>query len=1519
MKNSITAVLAMSAGFAVMQAWASNWMQTAGGTYSWTDWDNWSDHDLQNRAVRAIFDNTLTGNQTITGNGTPSTLDVKNGTAGFEREFQGGITATNAVFRTGATTISGTLILTNGVVGTYSRVGTSSDIVNAASLCTLKISGTVAAPGVHAFCVGRNDVDDNNALGRLQLLDGGTFTVNPTNETATMSGLMLGASSGTSQGQFASSYLQDGGCSTLGRLMVACETGAVASVTMKGGVMELPYIGDVTRFRVGQNGYGVFQMFGGEVFACTNAPFDVESEPVDSLAFQIGSGLSKAGNSETGGLKGADFYAVGGSLICGGEFDVQGESFANNSLVAPASATVDGVASVTACVVRIGANAGDGRASLNLNGGELATLRLCGHATRGGRDEMNANGGAVSFPTNALVNQFLDVDAINVYSGGLSLFTRKGYVQDARGVDVDELGRGQYIAIGSEADEVSFRTPGGYGIEAIAIDNPSGGNTIANCFVPPQIEITGGSGSNATAVALIDYSTHKLTNIVITCRGEGYGEGDTITVNIRRPGNTLVNNKTAVTLSTNMPGTVVFNGGKFALYSQPDFDGTYMVKSGWAVQTTATAGSPKVSAIVVGGTNQFLRSGAIFQVGSGNATASAAKSNIVNPAATITLGTADGPGELWIPNSAAGEAAAFSQRFSKMTVHGGGNYVRLADGDQRYSTTETSAKLILDAIEFEEGGDGSPAKLIIPNALSLPSVKVYVNDRTKWGTTLDNVVFRELDPSTGEYVETSVRVASGDGQLTPPDAVWVCGDAAGAWGTAANWDGGVFPNVNTKARFTNRVEQTVTTSGRVYAHTLDVYNGDLSTAADPMPTCRTFAGDIEVVDAIFRTGTNVVTGTLTLVGDGDEAHQSYTRVGTSRSGEGIGAVLEIADGGVVSATNVHAICMGRHDEEDNMPSSGRVVLCEGGRLLVNTGSSTATMAGLMLGAATGESVAPWYASSYLQKGGYAKLGRLVVGYESNAVASVAMKGGVMELPLISESDTRFCIGHKGYGSFQMFGGYVCASTNRPALSVNRPPQTCSFEVGSGNPAASGLVGAAYWQNGGLFRTPYQFKINGGPIDDENGVPIYSEGVNPVCATLDGNARMEARIVFVGANRGDGAAELNLNGGNLETLRLAAVGRTGRSVVNANGGEITFPLDASTEQFLRITNINVYAGGLAVDTRRGYDQNESGEDTTENGDSVKIGSATAEIPLRVPGGNGVDSVSIDNKGTHVINNCFVVPQILLSGGGGSNATAIALVNYETHQLTNIVVTCRGEGYTSAPTVTILRPGRDVLTGATYASATITPNEMGRVVLSGGRIVLYSQPEFTGVYEVRRGIAIQSMDAGAGSPNVSAIYVGGTNQSLRSGAVFRCGAANATATEANWNPVNPAATLHLGTEHGSGVLMLPNAASGQVEPFSQRFEKLVVSGTGNSVMLVNGGSNPGGSRLNLGTVEFADSGAKLELPDFKADFRQVKVYVEDESLKGKIIQNITFKDRIGKVGYVTADGQIVPFSGMFMMYN
>lgn len=149
-------------------------------------------------------------------------------------------------------------------------------------------------------------------------------------------------------------------------------------------------------------------------------------------------------------------------------------------------------------------------------------------------------------------------------------------------------------ASGMNLNSAKFRKAGGWGVKSIAVT--SGGSGY---LLPPLVDIAGGSGSNATAVAQIDYETRQVTNVVVTCPGEGYAPGDTLAVSFVVPSKPSVTAATATaTLAENTAGTLrIVDGSTVALGATFRYDGDFVMESGTQVPITGN--------ITLGGTSAF--------------------------------------------------------------------------------------------------------------------------------------------------------------------------------------------------------------------------------------------------------------------------------------------------------------------------------------------------------------------------------------------------------------------------------------------------------------------------------------------------------------------------------------------------------------------------------------------------------------------------------------------------------------------------------------------------------------------------------------------------------------------------------------------------------------------------------------------------------------------------------------------------------------------------------------------------
>ena len=296
------------------------------------------------------------------------------------------------------------------------------------------------------------------------------------------------------------------------------------------------------------------------------------------------------------------------------------------------------------------------------------------------------------------------------------------------------------------------------------------------------------------------------------------------------------------------------------------------------------------------------------------------------------------------------------------------------------------------------------------------------------------------------------------------------------WNDSANWTGAVLPTATDEAKFPNNIATEGNQTINMPAGTVAGYLNVANEASDKLGRTRTFTGLITTVSNDFRTGKTILKGRIDVTG----SNQGFTRVGMSSDSAMMG-ILEIADGGVFCATNDYAICVGRHNNGSGNIAAGRLSVRSGGQLFLGGGGDV-SMSGLMLGRANGSvpqgSDFAVRRSSYFQEGGYALIRRFIAGFEKNAHVGMTIAGGVLELPW--SNNTRYRIGHLGYGIFQQLGGEIYVNTNitvvserymargdalrsaariREAQGGCRRPPTCAAERSSA-------------------RTPSRFKVEG---------------------------------------------------------------------------------------------------------------------------------------------------------------------------------------------------------------------------------------------------------------------------------------------------------------------------------------------------------------------------------------------------------------------------------------------------------
>ena len=353
-----------------------------------------------------------------------------------------------------------------------------------------------------------------------------------------------------------------------------------------GGLVK---VGNAVTFGSNENAFGTWEMFGGAATNSSNVRLGWETGAVGALYVHDGSFAVINGDFYLGNKGRSELFADGGEIV------LSGHNFCmvtrtSDSTDYPSVLTLAGNATVN-CQHLYPYNdttstyAGQSRAMVNLNGDSL--LSLTGHfkVKAGGtatRATLSFNGGTLqritSTPDYEANKELLTgIDTV-IYSGGGKLKARKS----------DGTASGMYL------NSAKFRKAGGWGVSSIAV--ASGGSGY---LLPPLVDITGGSGSNATAVAQIDYDTGAVTNVIVTCPGEGYASGDTLSVSFVAPDKPVVTAATATaTLAENTAGTLrIVDGSTVALGATFRYDGDFVMESGTQVPITGN--------ITLGGTSAF--------------------------------------------------------------------------------------------------------------------------------------------------------------------------------------------------------------------------------------------------------------------------------------------------------------------------------------------------------------------------------------------------------------------------------------------------------------------------------------------------------------------------------------------------------------------------------------------------------------------------------------------------------------------------------------------------------------------------------------------------------------------------------------------------------------------------------------------------------------------------------------------------------------------------------------------------
>ena len=328
---------------------------------------------------------------------------------------------------------------------------------------------------------------------------------------------------------------------------------------------------------------------------------------------------------------------------------------------------------------------------------------------------------------------------------------------------------------------------------------------------------------------------------------------------------------------------------------------------------------------------------------------------------------------------------------------------------------------------------------------------------------------------------------------------------------------------------------------------------------------------------------------------------------------------------------------------------------------------------------------------------------LVSGQSANGVGVVNVSSGTLNLQNLNMANW-----DGAYGGFTMSGGTINATNIRNGGTGNGNGNSYSLMTG-------GTINVAEV-------TTLSRQGTGTNILHLNGAgAVFNEGNNRLNVGFNagstGIVTVDNGLLTVASNLslaegGTGTTGIvNLNGGIIRPNVIIAPNAAGTSIVNFNGG--TLQARISTASFMGgLTAANIYSGGAKIDT---------------NGKDITISQA-----LQPAAGSGVSNIQIATGGAGYLG----IPVVKITGGGGTGATAVAVMSGGV--VTGIQITSAGTGYTSAPTVALV--GGGATSAATLGTISLAANagDGGLTKSGSGTLTLSGASTYTGATIVAAGV-------------------------------------------------------------------------------------------------------------------------------------------------------------------------------------